>query len=108
MKKQLATIKIICGIFVTAATLEVKAEIPIDFNDLDHFSIDCSRKQEQVSFIQSLTSSKVERQNARIEVYFTPWRWITDYKGQQRLNLIGNGSYDFVLRNLLWQLNHNC
>lgn len=108
MNKQLATIKIICGIFATVATLQVKAAIPFDYEDLDFFSIDCTKKQEQISFVQSLTSNKVERQYARIEVYFTPWRWASDFKGQHRLNLIGNGRYDFVLRQILWQLNHNC
>lgn len=96
------------GSCVIIATQSANAEMPMNDNDLDHFVPDCSKKREQVEWLQSFRNSKAQRLTARIEVYATPWRWITDPEAQRRLSLLGRGDYNWLINQHLMTLRNNC
>lgn len=82
--------------------------MPMNDNDLNHFVGDCSRKAEQVAWLQSLRNSDAQRLGARAEVMLTPWRWITNPEEQRRVALIGRGDYNWLINQHLWSLKTNC
>lgn len=105
----LVFIKRLCGIFVIIASLNTaNAEMPMNIHDLDHFQIDCSKKQQQVEFLQSLRSTSDQRAGARLQSFLTPWRWFTDPEGQARVHHVGKGSYNWIIDQALWELRNNC
>ena len=105
----LVFIKRLCGIFVIIVSLNTaNAEMPMNHYDLDHFVIDCSKKQQQVEFLQSLRSSSDQRAGARLETLLTPWRWFTDPEGANRVYHVGKGNYNWLINQILWSLENNC
>ena len=105
----LVFIKRLCGIFVIIVSLNTaNAEVPMNIDDLDHFVVDCSKKQQQVEFLQSLRSSSDQRAGARLQTILTPWRWFTDPEGHERVYNVGKGSYNWIINQHLWTLKNNC
>ena len=105
----LVFIKRLCGIFVITVSLNTaNAEMPMNIHDLDHFQIDCSKKQQQVEFLQSLRSTSDQRAGARLETLLTPWRWFTDPEGANRVYHVGKGNYNWLINQILWSLENNC
>lgn len=105
----LVFIKRLCGIFVIIASLNTaNAEVPMNIHDLDHFVVDCSIKQQQVEFLQSLRSTADQRAVAGLQTLLTPWRWFTDPEGQDRVYHVGKGSYNWIINQHLWTLKNNC
>ena len=96
------------GSCVIIATQQVNAEMPMDDWDLDHFQPDCSRKQEQVQWLQSFRNSDAQRLSARLETFLTPWRSITNPEKAHRINLIGRGDYNWLINQHLMTLKNNC
>ena len=105
----LVFIKRLCGIFVITVSLNTaNAEMPMNIHDLDKFRIDCSKKRQQVEFLQSLRSTSDQRAGARLQSFLTPWRWFTDPEGQERINNVGKGEYNWLINQHLWDLKNNC
>jgi len=106
---QRAITSIAFGIFVTTATLS-KADdgIPMNWNDLDHFQVDCSIKQEQIDFLNSLKHSETDMMNARLMELVTPWTWFTDPHGAKRVQRTGNGDYNWLINQHLHTLATQC
>ena len=105
----LVFIKRLCGIFVIIAVFNTaNAEMPMNIHDLDTFQLDCSKKQQQVEFLQSLRSSSDQRTGARLQSFLTPWKWFTDPEGQERIYNVGEGSYNWIINQHLWTLKNNC
>ncbi|SVC77744.1 uncharacterized protein METZ01_LOCUS330598 [marine metagenome] len=77
----------------------------MSYNDLAYFQIDCSKKREQVAFLQSMYSTDNERRNARFMNLLTPWTVFTDRAGGARRKYVGNGEYNWVIRQKLYKLN---
>jgi hypothetical protein len=99
---------VLFGSCVIIATQQVNAEMPIDDYDLDHFQVDCSRKAEQVQFLQSFRNTDAQRLGARLETMLTPWRWFTDTEDQRRVYKIGRGDYNWLINQHLMTLRNNC
>ena len=99
---------VLFGSCVIIATHQASAEMPMSDWDLDHFQPDCSRKADQVKWLQSFRNTDVERIGARMEVMLTPWRWVTDPEKQNRVNLLGRGDYNWLINQHLITLRNNC
>ena len=105
----LVFIKRLCGIFVIIASLNTaNAEMPMNLHDLDTMQLDCSKKKEQIEFLQSLRSTSDQRAGARLETLLTPWRMFTDPEGRERVEHVGKGSYNWIINQHLWTLKNNC
>ena len=81
------------------------ADVPMSYYDLSHFQVDCSKKREQTEFLQSMYGTDSERRNARFMNALTPWTVITDRTGRARQKYVGNGQYNWVIRQSLYDLN---
>ena len=46
--------------------------------DLNHFSVDCSRKQEQIAFLQNMRVTSNEQFASRMRVMLKPYEIITN------------------------------
>ena len=75
---------------------------------LDGFQPDCSRKAQQVKFLQSFRNSDAQRLGARVETLLTPWRWFTDNDKQKHVYLTGRGDYNWLINQHLMTLRNNC
>lgn len=71
---------------------------------LDSFVVDCSKKREQVEFINSQRTSGGERAGARVLVYLTPWQIITSPGPRTNQIEVGYGQQDWMLNQILWEL----
>jgi hypothetical protein len=80
----------------------------MSYYDLDHFVVDCSKKKEQVAFLQSMYGTDNERRNARFANALTPWTVFTDRTGRARQKYFGNGEYNWIIRQKLYILNTQC
>jgi len=96
------------GIFVTTATLSRADGIPMDWNDLDHFQVDCSIKQEQIEFLVSMKHGRTDMMDARLLELVTPWARLTDPNGARRVHRTGNGDYNWLINQHLHTLATQC
>lgn len=77
-------------------------------HDLDFFQIDCSRKREQIEFLQSLRNDNNERFNARVENMLTPWRAITDPDRYRENQSVGMGRHNWLITQNLISIQQQC
>jgi len=75
---------------------------------LDQFQPDCSRKAEQVQFLQSFRNNNTQRLGARVKTLLTPWRWFTEPSEQRHVYLTGRGDYNWLINQHLMTLKNNC
>jgi hypothetical protein len=97
-------ISMLFGIFATTAV----AREPMQYNDLDHFQVDCSLKKEQIQFLQSLRPTGNEKLTARFKQHFMPWQAVTDGSKFKKNNKIGTGGYDWLINQHLYTLKTQC
>jgi hypothetical protein len=72
------TCVITVSLFSGCATQPAPNRIPMSTMDLNHFRIDCSRKQEQIEFLQSQRISRDEQFAARMRLMWRSDQLITD------------------------------
>lgn len=73
-------------------------------DSLNHYQVDCSKKAEQIHFIQSMRPSDPQRNMAAI-IASVPFAWISDvgnYTGQRE---VASGRKDWMLNQILMELN---
>jgi hypothetical protein len=46
--------------------------------DLDHFQIDCTKKDQQVAFLQSMRQTPDDKFIAQLQNMLQPWKMFTD------------------------------
>jgi len=101
----------VSGICVTLAILCsgcAQAAPPMDFVDLDYFQIDCSRRTEQIAFLQSLRSTADDRLLARATNALTPWRMFTNPSAYYNNAAQGSSRTDWVINQKLIALRDDC
>lgn len=76
--------------------------------ELEHFEIDCSRRAEQVAFLESQRPNAVDQQEARLENFFKPWRLWTEQDGFVSNTSIGSGQQEWVINQKLMRINSVC
>lgn len=88
--------------------VKVKQVIPLD-EMLDTFQIDCSRKKEQVIFLQGFRQSKLQMIGARFQSMITPAPVkIVKQDKYRELNHIGKGDVNWIIDQKLLKLKNNC
>ena len=105
---QRAITSITFGIFVTTATISRADGIPMDWYDLDHFQIDCSIKQEQIEFLNSIRHSETDMIGARLMELVTPWNKVIRPTDAKRVHRTGNGDYNWLINQHLYTLSTQC
>ncbi len=73
-------------------------------DSLNHYQVDCSKKEEQIHFIQSMRPTEPQRNMAAI-VATVPFAWMGDvgnYSGQRE---VASGRKDWMLNQILMELN---
>ncbi len=76
---------------------------------LDTYQLDCSRKAEQVKFLQSFRQSKIQLITARFQSTFTPTVVkATDPVKYDTINKIGKGDINWIIDQKLYKLKNNC
>ena len=100
----------VSGICVTLAILcsGATAAPPVDFTDLDYFQIDCSRRAEQIAFLQSLRSTADDRLFARATNALMPWRMFTNPAAYNNNAAQGSSRTDWVINQKLMALRDDC
>jgi len=101
---RLVIISMLFGISVTTAV----AREPMNINDLDHFQVDCTIKQEQIQLLQSIRPTGNEKLVARFKKNFMPWQAITDGSKFKKNNNVGSGGYDWIINQHLHTLKTQC
>jgi hypothetical protein len=48
------------------------------YNDVNHYQMDCAKKNEQVAMLNSMRSSRDDRAMAKLRNIFQPWLQVTD------------------------------
>jgi len=98
-------IRTLFGIFAITA---VEAKEPMRINDLDHFVVDCSKKKEQIEFLESMRPSQGDKILARFTTKAMPWQALTDPEGYRKNKYLGQGGYDWLIRQKLYTLATQC
>jgi hypothetical protein len=103
-----AITSIVFGICVISATASEAGRLPLSYEALNHFQIDCSKAKEQTEFLISLKRSDDEMLADRIKAYVMPWKILTDPDGHARLNHSGYGGYNHMIRSILHEIATQC
>jgi len=103
-----AITSIVFGICVISATASEAGRLPLSYEALNHFQIDCSKAKEQTEFLISLKRNYNEMQMDRIKAYLMPWKILTDPDGHARLNHSGYGGYNRMIDSHLHDLSTQC
>jgi len=76
----------------------------MDSNTLNHYVVDCSRKEEQIAFIQSQRPTGNERVVSRLLNDWSKWDMIFDPKAYNLRNSVGYGQHDWLINQILMEL----
>jgi len=76
--------------------------------ELENFEINCSKRTEQVAFLESQRSTDVDRQNARLENFFKPWKLWTERDGFEDNVSMGSGQQEWIINQKLMRINSAC
>ena len=98
---------IVFGTTVIIADTSLANE-PMNWNDLNHFVINCEMKQEQIEFLNSFRTTKGERTWNLFQWKFMPWQAVTDPKGYQKNKQQAIGGYDWLINQHLHTLATQC
>lgn len=81
---------------------------PMGFVDLDSFQIDCSKRTQQIAFLQSMRSTPDDRLFARASNALQPWLPYTNPEQHYNNAVRGHGRTDWVINQKLIELRDNC
>lgn len=93
-------------VILLSACTAPKATLPLQ--DLNHFQIDCSRREEQLKFLQSLRISSDDKLRAGVENVLTPWRVFTDPAQRTSQQFVFQGNINWTINQLLLKLSRDC
>ena len=78
--------------------------VPVATVDLNRFVIDCSRKQEQVEFLQSLRQSPDDQFAARMRMMFNSYEIVTNPRMYQNNYDMAHGNPNKYINRLIKEL----
>lgn len=102
------------GIFAVCVTLLVSgcATGPVHqsmaVEDLNYFKIDCSKKKEQIEFLQRQLNNGDDMLIARLKNMVTPWTALTDPEGRSEQYSIGSGHSNWLIKQTIWKIRYTC
>ena len=106
--------RLVCGAFATIATVFASGcatptlKRPMDYADISQFQIDCSRKAEQIRFLESQRPSRDDRLFAWATNYLTPWKEFTDPKEYGERQTVSGRHTDWIINQKLMTLARDC
>lgn len=80
----------------------------MNYVDLDHYRIDCSRRDEQVRFLTSMLSNGDDMLMARLKNFAMPWRALTNASDYNQTRVVGSGNSNWLIRQNLYLIKANC
>jgi len=95
---------IIVSLLTTACSTTSAPTYSMTTESLNHYQVECSKKAEQIRFIQSMRPSESQRNMAAI-ITTVPFAWMADvgnYSGQKQ---VASGRKDWMLNQILMELN---
>lgn len=92
-----------CGIYSIKSP-----RLPISYEKLSYFQIDCSKAKEQTEFLIALKRTPGEMQADRIKAYVMPWKILNDPDVHARWNHSGYGGYNRMIDSHLHDLSTQC
>ena len=107
MRLRNAVTSIVFGTTVILADTSLANE-PMDWNDLDHFVVNCEMKREQIEFLNSMRTSKAERTWHLFQYKLMPWQAVTDPEGYNKNRNQAIGRYDWLINQHLHTLATQC
>lgn len=78
------------------------------YADLASYQIDCSRKAEQIVFLESQRSSPDDRLLAWATNYFMPWQQYTDPNRYHDRRTVTGGNINWMINQKLLRLAKDC
>lgn len=95
---------VFASLFSGCASQPMPNRVPVATMDLNHFIIDCRRKQEQVEFLQSLRQTREEQMAARLRLMFNSYELVTNPTMYQTNYDMANGNPNKYINYLLREL----
>jgi hypothetical protein len=100
------------GAYVIIASVSLSAcatdGVFMSAQELENFEINCSKRTEQVAFLESQRSTDVDRQNARLENFFKPWKLWTERDDFEANTSMGSGQQEWIINQKLMRINSAC
>ena len=91
---------------IIATSLQASEREPLDWQDLDHFQVDCSLKKEQTEYLNSMRTTN--KKWARFQWKFMPWQAVTDGEGYEKNKKQATGAYDWLINQHLHTIASQC
>ena len=82
--------------------------LPLSYEELNTFQIDCSKKKEQMEFLIALKRTYNEMQADRLKAFVFTAKLLTDPETYHRYAFSGNGSYNRMIDSHLHDLSTQC
>jgi hypothetical protein len=106
--------RLVCGVFVIVAslsntgcgTLQTKSSLPEQ--DLAYFQIDCSKKEEQLKFLQSQRHSADDRMIAGFTNFVLPWEKYISPREYGERQATHTGRSNWIVNQNILRLTHDC
>lgn len=109
-----AVSRFVCGAFAIIAISFVSGcatptmNQPMSYHDLEYFQIDCSRKEEQIRFLQSLRTNRDDRLWAWAENYVMSWDQYLRPGTYDERRSIASGRTNWLINQNLMMISRNC
>jgi hypothetical protein len=81
---------------------------PLSYHDLERFQIDCSRKEEQIRFLQSQRTSRDDALWAWMQNYVMGWEQYTDPDAYHERASIASRRTNWLINQNLMMIQRNC
>ena len=111
MNKTVLPSKLACGVCVIAVTLlgsGCTTRQPMSAMDLSYFQIDCSRKKEQIQFLNSMRVTDDDRIINGITNILSPWERYQDSPASVQRQQIHRGRTNWLINQKLSRLAKDC
>ena len=80
----------------------------MNWDDLNHYQLDCNKKAEQIQFLNSMRTTESERIMIRAKLRLQPWLPITDGDLYDKQLKQGQGRYEWLINQHLHTLASQC
>jgi len=81
---------------------------PMEVADLNWFRIDCSKRNEQLKFLNSQLSNPDDQLMARLKNATTPWTAVTDPEARAEQYSVGSGHSNWLIRQTIYKVRYYC
>ena len=107
MKLKNVITSIVFGSIVTYVVPATANEV-MDWDDLNHYQLDCNQKQQQIEFLNSMRTTESDRQLLRLQLKLMPWMAVTDGDKFDKLQKQSTGRYEWLINQHLHVLASQC